>query len=359
MNIQKRVTLAPYTTLKVGGPARSFVTVTTTDELKEALSFAHEKDIPVFVLGDGANIVISDEGFDGLVINMCITGIEFKNLDEEKVAVTAYAGEEWDDLVIACVENELWGIENTSGIPGTVGAAIVGNIAAYGQAVADTLHSVEVIDTTDAESGIETLAVEDLGLRYRYSDFQNEKLGTKVVISATFVLNKAQTKKLEYESALRVARELDLDPDDLEERRTIILEARRRAGSLLKGEGIIEAHTAGSFFRNPEVPAEVARQLARSEEFGVSERSILKQNLVHGGSTARVSAAHVLLAAGFERGQSWGSVRLHPQHILKIENTGGARAQDIYNVSTHIVSTAKEKLGIDLEPEVRFIGRFD
>ena len=354
MCIEEHVALAPYTTLAVGGPARYFVAVESIAELEEALSFARAHGLSTFVLGGGSNIVVSDHGFDGLVVKNEIGGMTFG----ETGTVRAGAGVEGDKLVSASVARGLWGIESMSGIPGTVGAAIVGNIAAYGQAVSDTLQSVEIVDAASGGAAIERRAVSSLGLRYRYSDFQNSTLESKVILAATFQLSTSTTSELKYESALRVARELELNVGTLSQRRAVILEARRRAGSLLAGSGSEQPHTAGSFFRNPVVSPELAERLIVQEEFGISGKGVLRQNLVHGGSASRVSAAHVLLAAGFARGQTWGRVRLHPQHILKVENLGGATAQDIYEVTHTIVATVEHSLGVTLEPEVRFIGTF-
>jgi len=150
---------------------------------------------------------------------------------------------------------------------------------------------------------------------------------------------------------------MGLEPDSLANRRKIILQTRRRAGSLLQ-DTTVGPWTAGSFFKNPMVGEAEIRKIIDHEETNTTREMLLRQNVIHGGSRARVSAAHVLLAAGFHRGQTWDQVRLHPDHILKIENLGKAAASDIYKVVQLIISTVKEKLGIDLEPEVRFIGEF-
>lgn len=158
-----------------------------------------------------------------------------------------------------------------------------------------------------------------------------------------------------YQRALDTAEEIGLDPTQLEARRRIILETRRRGGSLLDGH----SHTAGSFFRNPLVTPKQADHIISFDETGKTAAQISKMNRSHGGDDLRISAAHVLLAAGFERGQSWGPVRLHPDHVLKIENTGGATAQNIYDVSSEIAATVQHKLGITLKSEVKLIGRFN
>jgi len=358
MNIKENVSLASYTTFSVGGPARYFVVVNNLDELTEAIIFADKEKLSIFVLGEGSNILVSDNGFSGLVIKMRTRGVLFKDIDEGVVEVVAQSGENWDDVVLECVKRGFWGIENMSGIPGTVGAAVVGNIAAYGQAVSDTIHSVNVINTKDKNKSIKEIKASDIGLKYRYSDFQNSKLGSNIITSATFILSRSVTSKFEYKSAIRVATEIDLNTNNITDRRKIILETRKRVGSLFTGTGVGGARTAGSFFRNPEIPVELAKKIIASEESDISKKDILRQNIVHGGSSARVSAAHVLLASGFRRGQKWGEVRLHPKHILKVENLGGATAQDIYDVINIIIFTVEEKFGIKLEPEIRFVGDF-
>ncbi len=343
--------LAAYTSFQTGGPASKLVIVEQTGDLHEVLK---NYDKPLWLLGSGANTLISDQGLSGTTLMMQNKSIEIK--EEDQPLFIADAGAAWDDLVTQAIAHDAWGLECTSGVPGTVGAAVVGNIAAYGQAVSDTLEWVEVIDTTGDPSITDCLRADELGLKYRYSDFQNEKLNRFVIVRAAFRLSHVPKKELTYASALAIATELGISPDNLEHCRTIIMEARHRAGSLLEPNS--EHKTAGSFFRNPVVSKEQATQIISHEENKISMEQILAQNTAHSGDALRVSAAHVLLAAGFKRGQAWGPVRLHPEHVLKIENTGDATSQQIYDVAQEIIRTVKEKLDIDLEPEVRFLGNF-
>jgi UDP-N-acetylmuramate dehydrogenase len=347
MDVKQNITLAPYTTFKVGGTAEKLISTSSAITLVE---LSPEQLAKCTVLGYGANVLISDHGLPGLIV------IINENPDdifiEDDGTVRVDAGHSWDALVKASVEQDWWGLELSSGIPGGIGAAVVGNIAAYGQAVKDTLVSIEALDRTTGEQ--RTLTADKLDLNYRTSNLQttNQHL---IVLEATFQLNPTQTTELSYQSALDVAEELRLSPETLSGRRQIIIETRRRAGSLLDND----VKTAGSFFRNPLISSDRAEELMQYDETRKTAQQIKKMNRVHGGNDMRVSAAHVLLAAGFERGQSWGSVRLHPDHVLKIENTGGATAQEIHNVARHIQQTAKSKLDINIEPEVKFLGKFD
>jgi len=351
MNIRTNVPLAPHTALAVGGPAERLIVIESTAQLVEALSRADLA--PFWILGYGANVLISDAGLPGTTLLMRSSGIEIQGS-----TLIADAGVWWDDLVRAALDHGLWGLELTSAIPGDVGAAVVGNIAAYGQAVSDTLEWVEVYDP--ATTALRRLETAELKLSYRFSAFQTDELRSCVITRAGFKLSAIANTDLTYRSALDVARELSYDVTTLAGRRATILETRKRAGSIWDYRNPdAESHTAGSFFRNPMVDTATAEKIMSYDETGKSLELLKQMNLVHGGEQKRVSAAHVLLAAGFHRGQAWGPVRLHPDHILKIENTGGATAQQIYAVAQEIIHTVKEKLDIDLTPEVRYLGKFE
>lgn len=351
MNRQLSAPLAPYTSLAVGGPAEKLYICSTTEELLNVLDAARGEQL--WLLGHGANVLVSDKGLPGVTIML-----RTNEISRDGDTLTAEAGVWWDDLVRFAITERLWGLELMSAIPGGVGAAVVGNIAAYGQAVADTLAWVEVYDRTNGE--VRRLTADELGLTYRYSLFQTEALAELVILKAAFALSPQPTSELAYQSALDVAYANDFDLESLEGRRETIIKTREAAGSLWDYHSPdTQMHTAGSFFRNPMVDTETAEKLMAHDETGKSTELLKQMNKVHGGDQKRVSAAHVLLAAGFQRGQAWGPVRLHPDHILKIENTGGATAQQIYDVAQEIIQTVKTKLDIDLNPEVRFLGEFE
>ncbi len=157
---------------------------------------------------------------------------------------------------------------------------------------------------------------------------------------------------------MSVAEELGSDIETLAGRRAAIIETRRRAGSLYHPNDKHGQRTAGSFFKNPMVSTEKATMLASFDESGKTLERINEQNRIHGGDSHRASAAHVLLAAGFSRGQTWNHVRLHPDHVLKVETLPEATAQEVYEVAQEIITTVKHKLDITIVPEVRFLGDF-
>ncbi len=354
MKQHEQFPLSELTSFGTGGQADIFLEIEHTEELHGVLK---DYKKPLWLVGSGANTLISDAGLPGTTICLRTSTIDVRTEKDQHLYVVD-SGVNWDTLVRTAIHNGHWGLELTSGIPGSVGAAVVGNIAAYGQKVSDTLKWVEVIDTTANPDITECLMGDELGLKYRYSDFQNAKLEKYVIVRAAFALQDSPTTSLAYSSALKAAKDLGITPDTLTDRRTIIMEARKRAGSLLDTSNPHHVKTAGSFFRNPEVTKEQAQAIIAFEEHDVSAKEVLLQNLLHGGDSFRVSAAHVLLAAGFKRGQNWGPVRLHPEHVLKIENTGDATSQQIYDVAKEIIETVHTKLGVTLEPEVRFLGNF-
>lgn len=350
MQVAHNLPLSQFTSLKIGGSADRVVTLESEDRLKDVVQ-EFRRNGPVWVMGYGTNCLVSDKGLPGTVIlNRSgrldkLAGKRFK----------ADSGVSWDQFVSAVIDEGLWGIEFASGIPGGVGAAITGNVAAYGHKVADVFVDATILDPRDGS--LKTWRDSELGFDYRSSALQLPENRNLIVIDATFELSNKPTGELEYQTALKTAEQLGLESDSLQNRRKIIMETRLRAGSLLSdSQG--GPWTAGSFFKNPVVNEDQIQTVVEHDEAGINPEQLVRQSQIHTGSGARVSAAHVLLAAGFSRGQSWGNVRLHPDHILKIENTGKGTAREIYDVVQQILATVKEKLNIDLEPEVRFLGEF-
>lgn len=340
--------LAPFTSLKCGGLAENLYLPTKREEVIELLAQIDPNN-PVWFLGFGSNCLISDNGLPGNTILW--RGGEISQ-DEDMVVVDA--GVWWDSLVKYAITNGLWGLELMSEIPSSVGGAVFGNIAAYGQQVSDTLLWVEVFDRTTG--GTRILEKSAIDFAYRESSLQAQP--HLLILQAAFKLSATPLHELKYESALAIAHVIKADTKTLIGRREAIVETRRRAGSIYHPDDQDAERTAGSFFKNPMVTTEQATELAKFDESGKVLERILNQNKIHGGSAHRASAAHVLLAAGFERGQTWGNVRLHPKHVLKIETLPGATASDVYAVVREIVDTVQERLDITLAPEVRFLGKF-
>lgn len=349
MHIKNNVSLATYTSFGVGGPAQFFTQVSTADELIEALRCT-TVDMPLHIIGYGSNSLISDKGLDGMTI--CVRGGAI-NVDGS--TVIADAGAWWDDIVTTAIEHELWGIELLSEVPGSLGAALFINIAAYGQSIGESVTWVDIWDRRS--DAVTRLTEKDLKWDYKTSLFQSDEAKNWVIIRACLSLSKEPTTTLSYQKALDIATEKSLDTNSLLDRRTIIIEARRQAGSLWHPNDN-KNHTVGSFFRNPVVSNKQATYIMSFDESGKSTEEIRKMNKVHGGNEMRISAAHVMLAAGFKRNQRWGNVKLNEHNLLKIEALPNATAQEIFDVATHIQRTCKEKLDVTLIAEARILGEF-
>ena len=351
MNSQKirtNVRLAAYTSFGVGGVAENLFEPSNTEALVDFLQ--NNKIEPIWLLGYGSNTLISDKGLPGLTILL-----KGGTIEVEDSLVIADAGVWWDDVVQTAIDNDLWGIENLSEVPGSVGAAIFINIAAYGQSIGPVVEWVEVWNSDKQQ--IVRIQKNELRWSYKESIFQDEKMKHAIILRAALRLTRNSPSKLEYQKAIDVAEELSLDAYNINDRRKIIIEARRRAGSLWK-PGDTSTHTAGSFFKNKSVDAQLAEKIIRFDESGKTADQIKKMNQTHAGDSRKVSAAHILLAAGFHRGQRWDNVKLHDDNLLKIEALEGASAQNIYDAMKHIQETVMNELGIKLEAEVRLLGDF-
>ncbi len=189
LQIQENVPLAPMTTFKVGGPARFFVEAQSVAEVEEAVAFSRSGKLPLFVLGGGSNLVVSDAGWPGLVLKVAVHGIERHNeaADDGKILFESGAGESWDRFVSHAVRAECAGVECLSGIPGSVGGTPVQNVGAYGQEVSETIASVLALDLK--ENQVRELCPEACGFGYRTSIFNTSERGRFIVLRVTFALD--------------------------------------------------------------------------------------------------------------------------------------------------------------------------
>lgn len=327
MNIEEHIPLAPLTTFRLGGAARFFVRVSSQEEIEEALAFSKREALHVLFLGGGSNMLVSDRGFDGLVIQLGLSGMV-----REGDTLIAAAGESWDALVLCAVREGLWGLENLSGIPGSVGAAPVQNIGAYGTEVKDTLRWLEAYDTKSGE--VKRFNNEDCTFGYRTSLFKREA-GRYVILRAAFRLRVDDTPNLSYKDLHGAA------DKSLSGIRDTVLAIRARKFPDLSVEG-----TAGSFFLNPVVGEAKAQEL-------LAKYPDLPHFAVEGG--VKLSLAWLLDHALDLRGLSQGSARLFERQPLVIAASRDARAQEVVNLAKRVAHEVKDKLGIALEEEVRII----
>ena len=326
--------LSELTTLRLGGPARELVVATTEAEV---LAAAPRADL---VLGGGSNLVVADEGVDGVVLRVATRGVVV-----EGESVTAQAGEDWDALVARTVDEGLAGMEALSGIPGSVGASPVQNVGAYGQDVAQTITAVRALDRSTGR--VHDLTPAQCGFGYRHSAFKAEP-GRWVVLAVTFGLTRsaygAPVRYDELASALGVEVGGVVGLADV---RAAVLGLRRGKGMVLDA-GDPDTRSAGSFFTNPVLTAEQWEDV----------RARLGQVPGHPGpdGTVKVSAAWLISRSGFAKGHGHGPVGLSTKHVLALTNRGGGTTAQLLALAREVRDGVREATGVTLVNEPVIVG---
>lgn len=349
MLLQENVPLAPLTTIHIGGPARFLVEAKSPEEVREAVAFARSHNLPLFVLGGGSNLVVSDAGWPGVVLKIAIAGIEQRpGQYEGKVLFDAGAGESWDRFVSHVVAAECAGIECLSGIPGSVGGTPVQNVGAYGQEVSGTIESVEVFDFRDGQ--VRELCGEACGFSYRSSIFNTAERGRFIILRVTYALIPGGAPHLEYADLKRHFEGRETSPT-LAETREAVRQIRALKGMLIV-PGDPDSQSAGSFFKNP--------VLTESQHEDLEKRAALKGLTLPSypalESKKKVSAAWLVEKSGFARGYDAGNVGISRKHALAIVNRGGATAAEVLALKNQIQQRVHEIWGVQLEPEPVIVG---
>jgi UDP-N-acetylmuramate dehydrogenase len=338
-SLQENLPLSPWTTFRVGGPARYFLNATSEQDVLDGLDFATSKQLPVFVLGGGSNLLVSDRGFEGLVLRVGLKGITW-----EDSQLSAAAGEDWDGIVAACVERGFGGVECLSGIPGLVGGTPIQNVGAYGQETSEVLISVRALDR-GSESVVE-LSKNQCGFAYRSSIFNTSQRDRYVVLSVTYRLRKGAAPELKYQDLLRRF-EGQAEPTLAEVRRAV--REIRAAKSMLIVEGDPDCRSAGSFFKNPILSETEYAKIQTNAQQAVPRYPA-------GTGTVKTSAAWLIERAGFKKGMAIGPAGLSSKHTLALINRGDATASDIVRLAREIRQGVEDTFGIRLTPEPVFVG---
>lgn len=343
IKISENIPLGPLTTLGVGGPARYFTEAASEEELLSAIGFARDRGLEIFILGGGSNLLVADNGFDGLVIKMALRGVDLSPPYHGKVIVKAAAGEEWDSLVEMCVDRGLAGFECLSGIPGLVGATPIQNVGAYGQEVSQTIVEVRCIDRESLEPI--TLSNSECGFAYRTSIFNTTHRGRYIVTGVTYQLTDGGSPFLEYRDLKE--RFAGQTPSLVEARRAV-LEIRREK-SMVIDNADPNSRSAGSFFKNPIVRRE------RTDEITEAIGETVPFFPMPDGSV-KVPAAWLIERAGFSKGYILGNAGISQNHSLAIINRGGASADDVVALKDMIRHAVFSRFEIELVPEPVFLG---
>ena len=343
--------IAPRTTLRLGGPARRLVEAADADELVALISAADAAGEPVLVLGGGSNIVVPDEGFDGLVVVTANRGIEVRR-NGDTATVTSAAGEPWDPFVARMVGEELAGVEALSGIPGTVGSTPIQNVGAYGQEVAETVRTVEVYDRRQRER--RTMPADECGFAYRTSVFKGSD--AYVVLGVTFELT-ASPSSMPIRYA-ELARALDVEVGDrapLADVREAVLALRRRKGMVVD-DADPDSVSAGSFFTNPILTDAQFDELLRRVEQRLGTDAT-PPRFPAGDGRVKTSAAWLIERAGFARGYGEGPVRISTKHTLALTHRGGGTTAELLGLAREVRDGVREAFGVELVPEPVLLGR--
>lgn len=338
MQIQSDISLKDYNTFGIKASARYFTEVQSPQQLRELIISDLYKNNPVLILGGGSNILFTKD-FEGLVVKMGIKGLEKVKEDEGEVWIKAGAGENWHQFVLYCIENGLGGIENLSLIPGTVGAAPMQNIGAYGVEIKEVLESLEAMDIATGE--IRSFTNGDCQFGYRQSVFKHELKGKYIIISVTFRLQKKYTFNVSYGAIKDTIEAMGIKELSIKAISDAVISIRK---SKLPDPEVIG--NAGSFFKNPEIE-EVKYNTLKETYPTIPGYPTLP-------GWIKVPAGWLIEQAGW-KGKRVGETGVHKNQALVLVNYGNANGKEIQHLSAEVQKSVREKFGIDIVAEVNII----
>jgi UDP-N-acetylmuramate dehydrogenase len=346
LSVEKNVSLKKLNTLNFESTAEYFCSVSSKNELSEALTWAQEKNLPIIVLGKGSNVLFA-ANMQGLVVHIAIMGIELFSQNEENLVVSVGAGEDWHQLVLKTLKMGWFGLENLSLIPGSVGAAPIQNIGAYGIELSDRFDSLEVVDKTTGQ--YKKMSIEDCQFGYRDSLFKRAGQDKYIIVSVNLRLSLKPNISIEYpalkNSLLRLHTQLQMKHgQSFEECLTpkmisdIVCSIRRS-----KLPDPLKIPNIGSFFKNPIVTSENLLSLRKLYPDIVSY-NFCDENM-------KISAGYLIEKAGW-KGYEKDGVGVDHRQALVLVNLGGS-AEDILSLAHEIQTSIFEKFSIQLEIEPR------
>lgn len=337
--MQENFSLQPYNTFGVDANAKYFTEVSNTEELKAALSYSTSHSLPLLFLGGGSNILLTKD-FDGLAIKLNLKGISEENFSDNEVLITAKAGENWHEFVMYCLHKNYGGLENLSLIPGNVGTSPMQNIGAYGTEIKDIFVSCQVLDLEDLE--VKTFNLEQCRFGYRDSIFKQEGKGRYVILEVTFKLTRKEHHvKTEYGAITSELKHLGIENPTIQDVSQAVINIRQS-----KLPDPKEIGNAGSFFKNPTIPL---------VQFEALQQKFENIQGYPNGDMVKVPAGWLIEQCGW-KGKQIENVASHKlQSLVIINATGNASGKEIFDFSTDIINSVKEKFGIELEREVNII----
>ncbi len=342
MNIQENFSLKRYNTFGIDARAKYFASFTTLNELEESFEFAKPSSSSLhpstLILGGGSNILFTKD-FDGLVVKNELMGIERMGEDENYVYVKSGAGESWHQLVLYCIENNLGGVENLSLIPGSVGASPMQNIGAYGVEIKDVFHSLDAWHTSDKQ--LISFNTVDCEFGYRESIFKSKFKNQFVITDVTFRLLKNPVFNTSYGAIEQELEKMGVTDLNIQAISQAVINIRR---SKLPDPAVIG--NAGSFFKNPEI------ETAQFNQLKITHPGMVGYALPDG--KVKLAAGWLIEKCGW-KGYRRGDAGCHAKQALVLVNYGNAAGEEIYDLSTQIITSVQKKFGVELSREVNVV----
>ena len=345
MTIRENILLKDLTTFHTGGKARYFCEINSVEDINEAVLFVEKNNLPIFILGGGSNLLVADNGFSGLVMKICLRGISVEENDGKTIVVVG-AGESWDSLVQHLIEIGFSGFEFLSGIPGTVGAAPVQNIGAYGSEVSSHIEWVNTFDVRTKKS--KKFLKEECAFGYRDSIFKKD-LGRHLIITeVAFSVSRSTKQNIEHSEILSelLTRGVGKDKATALDIREAVLAIRKRKLPDLSLFG-----TAGSFFKNPTIEK-------KQVDFLVEKYKTIPVFSTNDSDLKKLSAGWLIENAGCEKGLRRGGVGIYEKHALVLVNYGEGKSSEVFSLAKDIQKKVFDVFGVQLEFEVCLVGNF-
>lgn len=373
MIIQKDISLFPFNTFGIDAKAKYFVELVSVKKCRKFFSVEEFKSMPKLILGGGSNILFTKD-FEGIVIKNKIEGIEVVKEDADFIYVKVGAGVVWHEFVEYCLKNNYAGTENLSLIPGTVGAAPMQNIGAYGVELKDVCHEVEAIKIASSDTTVKIFTNEDCRFGYRESIFKKDKKNQYIITSVIFRLRKKPVFNTSYGAIEAELKKMEDGGWRMEDGLSI-QKISAAVCSIRKSKlpNPAELGNAGSFFKNPTVSAEKFESLKKnypdivgyplspsSRPFSHSPLPPFKEKWVseeaekRGSEDVKLAAGWLIEQCGW-KGKRMGNAGVHKNQALVLVNYGGATGQEIYQLALQIQNSVEEKFGVLLDMEVNIV----
>lgn len=352
MNIQEYYPLKHLTTFKIGGPARYFVEAHCQDDVTQALQFVRTNRLKLFILGGGSNVLISDKGFPGFVLKLCLKGFEVIKENDEHVWLKVAAGELWDDVVSKVVKAGWWGVENLSSIPGHTGALAIQNVGAYGQEAGEVIEAIEVCEVATGDRKI--LFHADCQFGYRTSVFNSSLQGQYLILNLVLRLKKNGVPNFGYKELREFFTENNMPA--LQAIRSAVIVIRRK-----KLPDPDQSGNAGSFFKNFLLTPQEFEQLCQNVKLSLGHAASVKIRALHSPQAEKlakikVSTALLLDLCGVKGWHVGGAAVYGPHPLILINATGHATAHEVLSLAHNIRQQVYRQTGLTLIPEPAMVG---